>query len=106
MAKAIAHDQMVFSLSSLSQYIASGESTGSDAQFACLTTAYIQRLAARAQHREKQVTLPVYPGKPAAAPSAIPTQRPGYVANDIQVIKLDSFIRFRCMRLKPILLFL
>lgn len=69
-AIAIAHDQMVFSLPSLSQHIASGESMSSDAQLATLATACTQRLAARAQHREKQVTLPVYPGKPAAAPGA------------------------------------
>lgn len=67
-AIAIAHDQMVFSLPSLSQHIASGESMSSDAQLATLATACTQRLAARAQHREKQVTKPIYPTpKPAAS---------------------------------------
>ena len=62
-AKAIAHDQMVFSLPSLSEYIASGESMSSDAQLATLASACTQRLAARAQHREKQMTLPGRQGK-------------------------------------------
>ncbi|WP_291591603.1 Rha family transcriptional regulator [Comamonas sp. UBA7528] len=57
-AKAISHDQMVFSLPSLSEYIASGESMSSDAQLATLASACTQRLAAHAQHREKQMTLP------------------------------------------------
>ncbi len=67
-AKAIAHDQMVFSLTSLSEYIASGKSMSSDAQLATLASACTQRLAAHAQHREKQVTKPIYPApKPAAS---------------------------------------
>lgn len=40
------------------------------------TTAYTQQLTQRAQHREKQVTLPVYPGqRPASAP-ALPATQP------------------------------
>lgn len=66
-AKAIAHDQMVFSLPSLSEYIASGETMSSDAQLATLATACTQRLTQRAQLREKQVTKPVYPVKKPAA---------------------------------------
>lgn len=65
-AKAIAHDQMVFSLPSLSEYIASGESMSSDAQLATLASACTQRLAAHAQHREKQMALPGHPGNAAS----------------------------------------
>ncbi|MDH1700282.1 Rha family transcriptional regulator [Comamonas terrigena] len=72
-AKAIAHDQMVFSLHSLSEYIASGEAMSSDAQLATLASACTQRLAARAQHREKQMALPGHPGKSATTPNTADT---------------------------------
>jgi Rha family phage regulatory protein len=66
-AKAIAHDQMVFSLPSLSEYIASGESMSSDAQLASLATACTQRLTQRAQLREKQIARSDLPNaRPAA----------------------------------------
>ncbi|UUC96373.1 MULTISPECIES: hypothetical protein [Comamonas] len=61
-AKPIATDQMVVSFSSLPQRIADGEIIGAtDAQLATPATACTQRLTLRAQHREKQVALPVYP---------------------------------------------
>ena len=74
-AQPIATDQMVVSFSSLPQRIADGEiMSATDAQLATLATACTQRLTQRAQHREKQVTLPIYPGnspgqRTAAAPS-------------------------------------
>ena len=62
-AQPIATDQMVVSFSSLPQRIADGEiMSATDAQLATLATACTQRLTQRAQHREKQVTLPIYPG--------------------------------------------
>lgn len=73
-AQPIATDQMVVSFSSLPQRIADGEiMSATDAQLATLATACTQRLTQRAQHREKQVTLPIYPGnspgqRPASAP--------------------------------------
>lgn len=80
-AQPIATDQMVVSFSSLPQRIADGEIIGAtDAQLATLATACTQRLTQRAQHREKQVTLPIYPGnspgqRPASAP-ALPAKQP------------------------------
>ena len=74
-AQPIATDQMVVSFSSLPQRIADGEiMSATDAQLATLATACTQRLTQRAQHREKQVTLPIYPGnssgqRTASAPS-------------------------------------
>lgn len=66
-AQPIATDQMVVSFSSLPQRIANGEiMNATDAQLATLATACTQRLTQRAQHREKQVTLPVYPSNPPA----------------------------------------
>ena len=81
-AKPIATDQMVVSFNSLPQRIADGEIMGAtDAQLATLATACTQRLTQRAQHREKQVTLPVYPGnspgqRPASAPALSAKQPP------------------------------
>lgn len=68
-AQPIATDQMVVSFSSLPQRIADGEiMSATDAQLATLATACTQRLTQRAQHREKQVMLPIYPGNsPASA---------------------------------------
>lgn len=61
-AQPIATDQMVVSFNSLPQRIADGEiMSATDAQLATLATACTQRLTQRAQHREKQVTLPIYP---------------------------------------------
>ena len=80
-AQPIASDQMVVSFSSLPQRIADGEiMSATDAQLATLATACTQRLTQRAQHREKQVTLPVYPGnspgqRRASAPS-LPAKQP------------------------------
>ena len=74
-AQPIATDQMVVSFNSLPQRIADGEiMSATDAQLATLATACTQRLTQRAQHREKQVTLPIYPGnspgqRTASAPS-------------------------------------
>ncbi|CAM4083349.1 KilA domain-containing protein [Comamonas aquatilis] len=71
-AQPIAADQMVVSFSSLPQRIADGEIiSATDAQLATLATACTQRLAQRAQHREKQTTLPVYPNakRPAQLPA-------------------------------------
>ena len=74
-AQPIETDQMVVSFSSLPQRIADGEiMSATDAQLATLATACTQRLTQRAQHREKQVTLPIYPGnspgqRTASAPS-------------------------------------
>lgn len=64
-------------ISSLPQRIADGEiMSATNAQLATLATACTQRLTQRAQHREKQVTLPVYPGqRPASAP-ALPAKQP------------------------------
>ena len=82
-AQPIATDQMVVSFSSLPQRIADGEiMNATDAQLATLATACTQRLTQRAQHREKQVTLPLYlsnpPGKrPASAPALSAKQPPG-----------------------------
>lgn len=81
-AQPIATDQMVVSFSSLPQRIANGEIIGAtDAQLATLATACTQRLTQRAQHREKQVTLPVYPSnspgqRRASAPSLSSKQPP------------------------------
>ncbi|BDR09593.1 Rha family transcriptional regulator [Comamonas thiooxydans] len=81
-AQPIATDQMVVSFSSLPQRIADGEIMGAtDAQLATLATACTQRLAQRAQHREKQVTLPIYPGnspgqRSASAPALSAKQPP------------------------------
>ena len=81
-AQPIATDQMVVSFSSLPQRIADGEiMNATDAQLATLATACTQRLTQRAQHREKQVTLPVYPSnppgkRPASAPSLSAKQPP------------------------------
>ncbi|AIJ47243.1 hypothetical protein O987_15650 [Comamonas testosteroni TK102] len=62
-AQPIATDQMVVSFNSLPQRIADGEiMAATDTQLATLATACTQRLTQRAQHREKQVTLPIYPG--------------------------------------------
>lgn len=80
-AQPIATDQMVVSFSSLPQRIADGEIIGAtDAQLATLATACTQLLTQRAQHREKQVTLPIYPSnspgqRPASAP-ALPAKQP------------------------------
>lgn len=80
-AQPIATDHMVVSFSSLPQRIADGEiMNATDAQLATLATACTQRLTQRAQHREKQVTLPVYPGnspgqRRASAPS-LPAKQP------------------------------
>ena len=80
-AQPIATDQMVVSFNSLPQRIADGEiMSATDTQLATLATACTQRLTQRAQHREKQVTLPIYPGnspgqRPAAA-SALPAKQP------------------------------
>lgn len=81
-AQPIATDQMVVSFSSLPQRIADGEiMNATDAQLATLATACTQRLTQRAQHREKQVTLPLYPSnppgkRPASAPSLSAKQPP------------------------------
>ncbi|WP_199173705.1 KilA-N domain-containing protein [Comamonas sp. 26] len=81
-AQPIATDQMVVSFNSLPQRIADGEIIGAtDAQLATLATACTQRLTQRAQHREKQVTLPLYPSnppgkRPASAPSLSAKQPP------------------------------
>ena len=77
-AQPIASDQMVVSFSSLPQRIADGEiMNATDAQLATLATACTQRLTQRAQHREKQVTLPVYPGqRPASSTARSPKQPP------------------------------
>lgn len=81
-AQPIATDQMVVSFSSLPQRIADGEiMSATDAQLATLATACTQRLTQRAQHREKQVTLPIYPGNslgqgPASAPALSAKQPP------------------------------
>ena len=66
-AQPIADDQMIVSFNALPERIASGEVlSATDAQLATLATACTQRLTQRAQHREKQVTQPVYPNqKPA-----------------------------------------
>ena len=80
-AQPIATDQMVVSFSSLPQRIADGEiMSATDAQLATLATACTQRLTQRAQHREKQVTLPIYPDhspgqRPASAPT-LPAKQP------------------------------
>lgn len=81
-AQPIATDQMVLSFSSLPQRIVDGEiMSATDAQLATLATACTQRLTQRAQHREKQVTLPIYPGnssgqRPAQAPALSAKQPP------------------------------
>ncbi|WP_255439732.1 Rha family transcriptional regulator [Comamonas sp. Z3] len=81
-AQPIATDQMVISFSSLPQRIADGEIiSATDAQLVTLATACTQRLTQRAQHREKQVTLPSYPGnspgqRPAQAPARSAKQPP------------------------------
>lgn len=81
-AKPIATDQMVVSFNSLPQRIADGEiMSATDAQLATLATACTQRLTQRAQHREKQVTLPVYPDhspgqRPTSAPALSAKQPP------------------------------
>ena len=81
-AQPIATDQMVVSFNSLPQRIADGEiMSATDAQLATLATACTQRLTQRAQHREKQVTLPIYPGnspgqRPASAPPLSTKQPP------------------------------
>ena len=81
-AQPIATDQMVVSFSSLPQRITNGEiMSATDAQLATLATACTQRLTQRAQHREKQVTQPTYPGNPpgqrrTSAPSLSPKQPP------------------------------
>lgn len=77
-AQPIATDQMVVSFNSLPQRIADGEiMSATDAQLATLATACTQRLTQRAQHREKQVTVPVYPGqRTATAPHLSPKQPP------------------------------
>ena len=69
---------MVVSFSSLPQCIADGEIiSATDEQLATLATACMQRLTQRAQHREKQMTLPVYPGqRPASAPALLAKQPP------------------------------
>lgn len=67
-AQPIADDQMIVSFNALPERIASGEIlSATDAQLATLATACTQRLTQRAQHREKQVTQPVYPTKKPAA---------------------------------------
>lgn len=68
-AQPIADDQMIVSFNALPERIASGEIlSATDAQLATLATACTQRLTQRAQHREKQLTQPVYPTpKPAAS---------------------------------------
>ena len=67
-AQPIADDQMIVSFNALPERIASGEIlSATDAQLATLATACTQRLTQRAQHREKQVTKPVYPTKKPAA---------------------------------------
>ena len=68
-AQPIGDDQMIVSFNALPERIASGEIlSATDAQLATLATACTQRLTQRAQHREKQVTQPVYPTpKPAAS---------------------------------------
>lgn len=81
-AQPIATDQMVVSFNSLTQRIADGEiMSATDAQLATLATACTQRLTQRAQHREKQATLPVYPDhspsqRPAGAPARSAKQPP------------------------------
>ena len=80
-AQPIATDQMVVSFSSLPQRIADGEiMNATDAQLATLATACTQRLTQRAQHREKQVTLPVYPsnspGQRRASAPSLPAKQP------------------------------
>ena len=77
-AQPIESDQMVVSFSSLPQRITNGEiMSATDAQLATLATACTQRLTQRAQHREKQVTLPVYPGqRPASSTARSPKQPP------------------------------
>ena len=76
-AQPIATDQMVVSFSCLPQRIADGEiMSATDAQLATLATACIQRLTQRAQHREKQVTLPVYPGQRPSQASALSAKQP------------------------------
>ncbi|MEX8192343.1 hypothetical protein [Comamonas guangdongensis] len=77
-AQPIATDQMVVSFSSLPQRIADGEiMSATDAHLATLATACTQRLTQRAQHREMQVTLPVYPGqRPTSAPALSAKQPP------------------------------
>ncbi|MDL5038970.1 Rha family transcriptional regulator [Comamonas resistens] len=76
-AQAIASDQMVVSFNSLPQRIADGEiMSATDAQLATLATACTQRLTQRAQHREKQVTLPVYPGQRPSQASALSAKQP------------------------------
>ncbi len=76
-AQPIATDQMVVSFSSLPQRIADGEiMSATDAQLATLATACTQRLTQRAQHREKQVTLPVYPGQRPTSTPALSAKQP------------------------------
>lgn len=61
-AQPIGDDQMIVSFNALPERIASGEIlSATDAQLATLATACTQRLAQRAQHREKQAAKPSLP---------------------------------------------